>query len=126
MVAEIRHDLFFLDRNLQHAAEQPVVTVDRTRRVARVDLIHQPAFDLVCREMTNAVVAKAAKDVELEIASIYLLGCLRQPARKREKLFCPFRECDFASARIEPTVAVDRELHLAEIPLGVSLPTEGA
>ena len=125
-IARIRHDLLLLNRDLQHAAEQPVVTVDGARRVARVDLVHQPPFDLVRREMADAVVAKAGKDVELEIASIYLLGCWGQPARQREKLVCPLRECDLSGARIEPTAAVDRELHLAEEPLRVGLAKEGA
>jgi len=66
-------DPLFLHRNLEHPAKGPIVAMDRTRRVPRLDLVVQPVLDFVGGEPSDLVRTETGEDVLVDVASVGLL-----------------------------------------------------
>ncbi len=81
-VEGVGNDLLLRYRDLEHPSQGPVVTVDRVRCVAGLDLVVQPVLDLVGREASDLVRAEAGEDVFVDVAAVGLLGRWRESARE--------------------------------------------
>jgi hypothetical protein len=99
--------------------------MNRARRHAGGDLVHQPVLDLVGRQAADPVAAEAGEEVLLEVAPVGVLRRRRESPGEREKRAGPVRERCLGPVRIDPAPALQVDLHLAKEMLGVGLAREG-
>ena len=112
-LARVRDDLLLLHGDLEHAPHRPVVLVHRGRSKAGIDLVEQPALDLLGRHLSDAVGVEAGDDVRLEVPPVGLLRARRQAAAESEERLGPLGKRDVGVGRVEPCTAGLLDLHLA-------------
>jgi hypothetical protein len=115
---------FPLDRHLQHASDEPVVTVDRRRCDAGGDLVVQPVLDLIRRQASQPVRAESREHVLVEVSLVRGLRRWRQSAAEREELLAPLAERDVGAAWVDPCAPLDLDLLLTHEAIGVGLARE--